>query len=431
MTQTGPAVDRNLMRDMNKRTLFNLIRTQGPVSRTVLCEFSGLSMGTVATLTNSLIENGLIMETGVAESTGGRKSSLLAVQPRGAYAIGLYPAERLLEGVIMDLNGQPVFSKRWEINLHGSSFEGLNQLVLKTNELIEQSGLERDRIIGVGCGLPGTVNPETGYCIDSWHFGWHNVPVRELLAERLNLPVFVDNVINCLAFFELVFNRGRTNQHFLVVAVGGRGLGLVIVNKGTLYRGAWGSGAEFGHTIYQVNGRQCECGNKGCLEEYVVDRGILANYRELQPVKAVNKFDHTIPIEAQIEILLEQARSGDEPSTIAFEQSGTSLGVGLANLVNLFSPECIVLSFERFEIKDFLLEPIRNALQENTFSQLGKKLKLVVEPLNKSDWARGAGSIALSHFFASPFSATNVWGTNLIRLKEPFDAKSTSKSRAG
>lgn len=418
MTKPGPAVDRNLMREMNKRTIFNLIRVHAPVSRTVLAELSGLSLGTVINLTNILIDERLILETGEAESTGGRKAGLLEIQPGGAFAIGLYPGDNFLEGVILDLNGDVVFSASWEFSLFGPSEVGLNSLAQKTNELIAQGRVDRSRIIGVGLGLAGTINPDTGYCVDSWHFGWHNVPVRDQLSTRLSLPVYVENVLNCLTSYELVFNRGRSYQNLLVVAVGGRGLGLGIVINGNLYRGAWGGGAELGHTIYQAGGRQCECGNNGCLEEYVTDRGILSNYLELLPPKTESKLDRTLPDREQIELLLQLARKGDKVAQVAFEQAGSCLGIGLANLVNLFSPECIVINTEHSEAREFLIEPARDALQMNTFSQLGKQLKLVVEPLKKSDWARGAGSIVLRNFYSSPSSGKSIWGSNLVRLRE-------------
>jgi predicted NBD/HSP70 family sugar kinase len=397
-----------MMREINEATVFNLLRSRSPVSRTSLAQLSGLSLNTIIGITNNFIERHLILENGEAESTGGRKAPLLEIHRDGAYAIGLYVTPYIVEGVILNMEGDLIFSESWQLNLHGSSTEGLNRLTVKINELIEHSGLTRDKIVGVGCGLPGTINPDTGYSVDAWHLGWHNVPVRQQLHKRLGLPVFVDNDLNCLTCYELVFNRGRTYQNFLVVGVGGRGLGLGIAIEGKLFRGAWGGGAEFGHTIFELNGRQCECGNKGCLEEYIIDRGTIANYLSLLPANAEAKIDPLLNTSAQVDFLVKQASEGDLLAREAFEQSGTNLGVGLANLVNLFNPECLILNFQHFEAKEFMLESLRTGLHQNTFSQLGKKLKLIIEPLNRSDWARGAGSLVLRDFFLAPSRFFNV-----------------------
>ncbi len=197
--------------------------------------------------------------------------------------------------------------------------------------------------------------------------------------------------------------QGQPYNHFLVVAIGG-GVGLGIIINGDLYRGAFGGAGEFGHTTVSAEGRLCVCSNHGCLEAYISDRGIVKNYLE---------YMHTTTYSLQGEIqeptafeVVERARNGDEAAIAAIQRAGILLGVSLANLVNIFNPECIVLSGPDTDASilagDLLFEPMQQSLKQHLFSQIGKDLHFIVERSGFESWARGAGSLVLRHFFASP-----------------------------
>jgi N-acetylglucosamine repressor len=208
-----------------------------------------------------------------------------------------------------------------------------------------------------------------------------------------------------LAIYEQLFGQGQPYQHFLVVALGS-GLGLGMILNGNLYRGAFGGAGEFGHTTVNTAGRLCDCGNYGCLETYVTDAGVVKNYLE-----AVRASSYSLEEESQQQQVtafevIERARKGDEAAVAAFQRAGLLLGVSLANLVNIFDPECIVLSgpdiYAVMQAGDLLLEPMYQSLKKHLFSQIGKHLEIRVEHLGFKSWARGAGNLALRHFFASP-----------------------------
>jgi predicted NBD/HSP70 family sugar kinase len=188
-----------------------------------------------------------------------------------------------------------------------------------------------------------------------------------------------------------------------VVAIGG-GVGLGIVVNGDLYRGAFGGAGEFGHTAVTTEGRRCTCGSRGCLEAHISDSGIVKNYLEYVHTTTYS-LEKGIQEPTAFEVV-ERARNGDEAAIAAFQRAGMLLGVSLANLVNIFNPECIVLSGPNTDASmlagDLLLEPMRQAFKQHLFSQIGKDLHFIVERLGFESWARGAGSLVLSHFFASP-----------------------------
>ncbi len=401
--QRKKSADRLLIRSINQSVLLNLIRAHNPISRPQLAAMSGLSQVTVIKITSNLIDRHLIQEKEYAESTGGRRAGLLEINPEGSFAIGLIPHRDSLTAVILNLNSDLVYSLKWNITLRDNYPQAHDLIARCVEELICKSGISREKIIGVGVGMGGLIDAERGYCIDSRIMNWQNVEISRSLEDRLDIPVFLDNDVNCLATYEKLFGQGQSYQHFLVVAIG-RNVGLGIVINGEPYRGAFGGAGEFGHTAVATDGRLCECGNYGCLEAYISDAGIINNYLEYMHATAYN-LEGAVPIPTAFD-LVERGKNGDEAALAAFQRAGTLLGVSLSNLVNIFNPECIILSGPDTDASmlagDLLLEPMRLAFEQHLFSQIGRDLHFLVERLGYESWARGAGSLVLSHFFASP-----------------------------
>lgn len=403
MQQLIKSADRFLIRNINQSILLNLIRGHAPISRPQLATLSGLSQVTVIKITNTLIDRRLVLEKEYAESTGGRRAGLLEINPEGGFAVGLMAQPSSLTAVILNLNGDPVYSQQWDLPLRDNYPQALDLIGQCVEEVLRESGVPREKFIGVGLGMGGLIDAENGCCIDSWIMNWQNAEISQPLEDRLAIPVFLDNDINCLAIYEKLFGQGQPYQHFLEVAIG-RGVGLGIVINGDLYRGAFGGAGEFGHTAVTTEGRLCDCGNHGCLETYLSEAGIVKNY--LEYVRSTTYSLETVIKEPAIHGIIAQAKNGHEAAKAAFQRAGVLLGVSLANLVNIFNPECILLIGHDADSSvlagDLLLEPMYQTFKQHLFSQIGKDLHFIVERRGFESWARGAGSLVLRHFFASP-----------------------------
>jgi N-acetylglucosamine repressor len=407
--KAAPA-DRNLIRAINQNSLLNLIRLNAPISRPQLAELSGLSLATVIGLTGELIARNFVLESGPAESTGGRKATLLDLHPEGGFALGLIVRGFESIGVVVNLRGDVVFSLHRDSSLKHQSAQAVEQIVEMTNDLLSQSGVDKDLVIGLGCALSGYIDAKSGICVDSWNLDWHNVELAEPLSQRLGLPVVIDNDVSCITTYEKLFGWGSSYENFFTVVLG-RGVGVGLVLNGVVYRGATGGAGEFGHMVAVPGGRRCECGKRGCLEEYISFRGIIANYRE-RNYKENIPFDMTLNSasdqavrseERMVHELLERASEGDELATQAFQRSGELMGIALANLVNVLNPECIVLTGEGAFVEQTMFQSMEAVLRQNLFSQLGKDLRLLVEPLvGYESWARGAAALVLHRFFVLP-----------------------------
>jgi predicted NBD/HSP70 family sugar kinase len=193
-------------------------------------------------------------------------------------------------------------------------------------------------------------------------------------------------------------NPSSTNQGG--IRVGGN---CAKVMKGDLFRGARGQGAEFGHIPFDVNGRLCECGNRGCLEAYVSDHGIFNTYSELSSSALELETEEVGSDVSAIDTLFKRIQEGDIYAREALILTGTYLGIGLSTLVNLFNPTCIIITNGVGYQVNPLLKSMSVAMGQHTFSRLGENLKLIIEDnCSLMNWARGAGCLVLQDFFSSP-----------------------------
>jgi N-acetylglucosamine repressor len=398
---TVQPMDRKMMREMNQNMLLNLIRKHAPISRTQLKKISGLSLATIVGITTVLIEQQLVVEVGVARSTGGRKAGLLEIYPQGGYVIGIDLREYQIVGVVLNLHGTIIYEETWPVVLRDNAQQAVAVIAEEIEAFILRSQVPRAKVLGLGCGVSGIVNARRGISVESWILNWHGVELGAPLREHLGIPIFVDNAVNCLACYEKLYGGGRTYHDFLLITLG-RGLGLAAIMGGELFRGAQGQGAEFGHITFDVNGRVCECGNLGCLEAYVSDRGIFMTYRELCSSAQEREAREIGPDVSAIDYLFARIQKGDAQAREALLLTGTYLGIGLSTLVNLFNPTCVIITNGVGYQVDPLLRSMHIAMEQHVFSRLGENLKLIIDDnCSLINWARGAGCLVLQDFFSA------------------------------
>jgi predicted NBD/HSP70 family sugar kinase len=247
-------------------------------------------------------------------------------------------------------------------------------------------GVEGRRIVGLGLGMAGLIDRNQGVCRYSPFLPWRDVPIRSLLADRVDLPVIVENDVNALTIAERWFGVGATAPNFLVVTLG-RGVGMGIMLQGALYRGATDGAGEFGHVTIVNDGEPCACGKRGCLEAYVSEPALQ---------RAVSRLaGYDIDLDAAVE----QARAGDERFRACFHDAGRKLGGALANAVNILNPDLLILSGEGSRFLDLMLPALRDTCARESFDGLFDDMRLVVEPWGDDAWARGAAALVLDDFF--------------------------------
>lgn len=391
---SSPVGNRDLMRAMNRSVVLNMIKTRGPISRAEVARLTGLSPATVSGMTAELIEGELIFEKAAGDSRGGRRPILLALNPSAGYVVGLKLTEQQVVGALTDLEATSIATHTSPLadpTLHAV----LDVVVDVVSILTTQEKMEKNKLLGVGIGLAGIVEEKRGILRHSPIFGWRDVPFADLLGERLGVPVRIDNDVNTFTITEQLFGAGLGLRNFLVVTVG-RGVGLGIVVNGQLYRGAKGGAGEFGHTVIDPEGRVCGCGNRGCLETYVSDPGMLNMAAE---AVLRGELDGSVN---DMDSLLTSANGGSRAAQVIFDQAGETLGCALANLINVLSPELIIVSGEGVRAGGLLFDPMRAALKRHVMSSLAEDTTIRIEAWEDGAWARGAAGLVLDELFKSP-----------------------------
>lgn len=392
--QKHPLGNRDLIRAINRSNVLNTIKTNGSISRIAIARKTGLSAATVTGITADLIADGLIYEKEEGDSRGGRRPILLAINPRGGYVVGIKLMEDHAIGAITDLEASIV--AKYSSKLTDQSLDTAIEILVEVVEvLMNEGGIDNEQLLGVGIGLAGIVNAKKGVLRYSPYFGWHDVPLVEILQTRLQVPVHIDNDVNTLTLNEQLFGTGQGIENFITVTIG-RGVGLGIVVNGQIYRGGYGGGGEFGHTIIDPQGNQCDCGKKGCLETYVSDPALL---RLASEAAARGELPEKVSTIEQFNSL---AESGDNTARSIIAQAGVVLGYGIANLINIFNPQEVIISGEGVRAGEIMFTPMRETISQYVISGLADDTDICIDIWEDDAWARGAASLVLRELFTFP-----------------------------
>jgi len=391
MLQPG---NRDLIRAINRSHILNAIKTHGPIGRADIARRTGLSPATVTAISAKLISQQLVLEKSAGDSSGGRPPILLVINPKGGYVVGIKLTETHAICALTDLEAQVIAKSSVTLSGHDPNqvVVDLAQMVLT---LIREQRITKKQLLGVGLGLAGIVDAEDGILRQSPIYGWNNVPLRDMLQSELHIPIYIENDVNTLTLTERWFGHGQGVDNFLTVTVG-RGVGLGIVANGQFYRGQTGGAGEFGHITMNPNGPLCDCGKHGCLEAYVGDPGLIRSAKE-----AAARGELPKPIDG-LDELLSLAEAGNAAAIQIFSQAGQILGIGIANLVNLFNPKKIIISGEGTREGDFLFVPMKESIQQNTMPGLFDPKTVEIAPWGDDAWARGAAGLVLREVFESP-----------------------------
>ncbi len=401
MTKQITTGDSDLLKNINLGIALDLIREKGPVSRASIARITGMSRSTCSLIVDQLIASGLVVESGKDASTGGRKPILVRINHEAGMVIGVKIMRERVVAAIVDLKGEAVATAQEEVDERegvGSYLQILKRIVRTL--INEETTRDGKKLLGIGVGMSGLVDFDAGVSLDSSITNWKNIPLREMLVREFSLPVYLENDVNAFAIGEKWLGIGRTMDNFLCVTIG-RGVGIGIIINGSVYRGSHHGAGEFGHTkVSDAPGAPvCSCGRRGCVEAYASSPAICAFVGEaLRSGKKSILTGGSVTIEG----ILDAARASDSLALAAFERAGRYLGYGLANLINLFDPEAIIISGEGAVGAEFILPEMERAISENSIYGLHQKVKRILLAFEDNMWVRGVATLVVREVFKIP-----------------------------
>lgn len=381
----------------NRRKLLDALRVNGSMARVELAAATGLSPATVTAVTAELLDEGYIetcSEAAEAEPgiRRGRPRVALQLRADAACVAGVKISMHRIAVSLTDFAGQLLGATDISVRTDRQPPEKIVELVDEAlSTALDEQNLTRGDLHGLGLGIPGYIDGEAGVSYWSPIFGDGRVDVAKLFSDRLGLPCHIDNDANLATLAEQWFGRGRGLSNMLVVTIE-HGVGMGVVIDGRLYRGAKGLGAEFGHVKIRPGGALCRCGQRGCIEAYLADYSIL---REVGTFRPLGDVDDPISANRALAEIQAEARAGDKRIEAVYARAGEFLGLGLANMINVFAPELLVLTGAGAAAADLFEPTMRSALRANASSASVEHTRLEVVQTSDTVWARGAAAVVL------------------------------------
>lgn len=387
------------LRRRNRSTLLSTLFFDGPLSRHELGGRTGLSAATVSNVVGELVDERLVVEAGQVESDGGRPRVLLRVNPGYANVIGIDVGETGVKMELFDLAMTRLTTIDRPLQTAQPAPEVVASMI--ADGLGELTALSDNEILGVGIGVPGTVEQADQVRVHAQTIGWDGVALVDLVrAGGVTMPVFVENGAKTQGQAEMWFGAGRGARH-AVIALIGSGVGATVITDATTYRGSTSSAGEWGHTTLMFGGRECRCGSRGCLEAYVGAESVLDRYRRARGGRAIPRPDE----QSQLNFLLAAADRSVTAAKVLDETVGY-LGAGIANLVNLFNPERIVLGgWAGLALGTRFLPEIRRATAAHALRHPYEQTSIELCQLGPDVVAVGAATLPVEALLSMGFDA--------------------------
>ena len=387
--------NKSLIKDINRALVIREIREKGPISRTEISNNTKLVLSTITKICDSLFEQNIIFSIGEGESTGGRKPLNLVFNNNFGYVIAIKIEERR---VILTLtNLKPMILRMLEYKFE--RYSGFDDVMQKISDGIDElkSGLDgkSGELLGIGFAISGIIDNNTGKLISSSLLGWEDVDIRGMLNDKYEVDIYVDNDVNCYTLAQKNYGIAKKAENFINITVG-EGVGAGIVINGMIYRGAFGGAGEIGHSIIHIDGRECYCGQKGCLEAYTSDEFIISFYKEKTGEKK------------SIDDIISLAENGDAVATEAFVISNRTLGYGIINLIMQYNPERIIISRRKIGMTSKLDALIEETVHKNWFFNRGHfDTVLEFDDITNEKFLHGAATMVIDEIFKEPIYKDN------------------------
>ena len=387
------------IRQANRLQILHQLLLRKSSTRQELSQLTGLSTATVANLISGLLAEGLVVETGIEASQGGRPTAILAINNSVGFCIGVDVAETYIHYELFDLT----LNKRSEYVLDLPStqkepYEMVKLIESGLNKLLVTSGVKRELVVGVGISIPGPFDHSTGVSVFAPSWGWVSVPLKAMLESDINLPLYIDNPLKFNAVAEAWFGAGRNVENMAALVLGtGVGAGLVV--NGELFHGASNTAGEWGHSIIVAGGRLCRCGNRGCVEAYVGAPGILQSLVEVDPHSPLlipsNETQSIAAIAAAVQ-------RGDPSALEVIHRTAVYLGAGIANIINILNPELVILgSWVAELLGPVLLPELLKQVEEQSLAQPFTAARFVLSDMLRNSVSLGAATMVLEEFLAN------------------------------
>lgn len=399
MVKTG---DLKFIQELNRSIILNTIRQHGPISRSDIAKKIGVSPTTVTAAVHELIQQGLVIEDGTGESSGGRKPILLKFAPDSKQILAVSITNTDITVGEVNLGAEVkrkstyTFADFREQNVIDYTVQAIRQF---------KDECEEGRAwIGISVIAPGIVDTKKGVIRYNSRLNLHDVPLKAVLEEAFGIEVWIDNDVNALVLAEKKFGGYDHVENMIYVKLGdGVGAGMIV--NGEIYRGLSGGAGEFGHMSIDRAGIRCECGNRGCIDTYInwpaVYSRVVMDLTRGKP-SIMTEWINGDYSKLTPELLNRAILNGDHLAMEVMEDVARYLANGLINLINLMNPSVIVIGGEVFQGNERFRSYVHALISDHSMSLFSEDLQLVFTSFGRDFELIGAAAVMLQDIFRSP-----------------------------
>ena len=363
----------------NSRLVLQTLYQHEEMSRADIARATKLTRPTVSSIVSKLIKKNLVVEAGLGVSAGGKRPLLLQIAYDAHQLISVDLGSHEFRGALSNLNGD--ITIRRTIRTDSNKAEAALELVFDLIEdLFEQASAP---ILGIGIGTPGVVNQESGIIRQAINLDWHDLPIRDVLMERYDCPVYVANDSHMAALAEYTFGEQRDSRNLIVIKAS-RGVGAGIVINGRPYYGDGYGAGEIGHIVVVENGETCSCGNAGCLETASSSTAILNKARQFAP-------------DADWAWVMGALQDGNADIAKIVADAGKYLGITIANLIGNFNIHHIVVAGRVATIGQPLVDAMEQELSRRILPSLAADTTITLSTAGTDIVLLGSAAMVLQH----------------------------------
>lgn len=388
---------------INKINALDVIWRKKQISRSEIAKATGLSAPTVTRILESL-RNGerLVRDAGVKRTGNelGRPANLVEFLGAGHYAVGIVLGSTRIQGILTDLNAKILAEEKIVLQDDWDFDATMKRVAHMVDAVIADSGVERERVCGVGVSVIGWVHPEKCILLNSPRFPWVDADIAGGLERLVDLPVRIESLSRAAAYGEQMFGRGEEFKNFIAVNIQPGSIAAGIMIDGKIFHGKSGRGGAFSHmTLDRESKVRCGCGNFGCLEALASSQGIVRTVVDRLEEGAESTIRGLCANDFSgitLEMVAQAAGEGDRLAREALLRAADYIGIGVAALLNIFDPQAIFIGGYMLEmIQDGFYEKIEKTVKERAVSGFSKDVLILPGSLGTQAGVLGAVSLIL------------------------------------
>ena len=372
--------DSKILKNKNALKLLELIKNNSEISRADLAKKTELTPASITKIVQKLINEEIVVELGLGDSTGGRPPKILKLNSKAGNFISIYLASDYIELVLYDLGVKRIYEDKHDIWIRTKN-KIIDDIVAMIERAIETS---RVKVLGIGIAVNGLVDTKSGISVYSPHCKWNNVNLVKILEEKFNIKIYVENDVRAMAMGEKSYGIAKKSENFVVINIE-NGVGSALYLNNQIYRGTHFGAGEFGHIPIEDNEQRCSCGKKGCLETLVNNQNLEDKYFNLTE-KNLKAWE-----------IYEEYNKGNKIAVQLVENIAVVLAKGLVPLVNILNPDLIIIVGDINRAQDKLYKIIIKELKNRTFGNLSDSLNIVSSSFGKESANKGAVSFLMEN----------------------------------